>query len=663
MAETTHAGPSDHSTSSSGATILTHLSALLPTSSTTQPYLHPYAPGAFQSGYGWKGKARELYPSAEEQLRLIRDISAAVDGARTVLAKKDGDWAKLSRALREVVTHQNALLPLETSLLTCSSSLASALAPPLPSHLVSLTPVELLQALAKELDIQTYLEDSQFGLLKTTLTLAGNCFVIDVDLETDPSPGEDADVDLEAEAEGADGVDGAASMSEAGRAEGEARGKVRLSKLGVNHVTPGGGTGKSEHIAKVLKGGMVAYVEEWNKRVDGSDAGIRAERLEERIGRVKAMLEEVKVMDEMGNGAQETAAEVGTGSSESRKDLFADLELVAKTLDEWIKGEDSITVRPSDAASIFPSFLILPPTLSPVPVLRIRPARISESVPPPPSATSEGGADVTMEEATWLSAEWVLEVVSTNEANGLGMVVRRSCFAPGSNGLAVGTWDGAAKVENMLYHDASSYPSGTPGPFPYTADFAHLSSAEAQTSKAPALEQHWSMAQPGPDAYVLGRVGLPSSPEGLRNVVEALRKQAMLNCLFSEVFRPSNLTNPEASGEQYDGADDDWEHLMAEPTAIPLTVTQQEASLRITLPAPHIDAGSNPPIVTLEVTPSGAGARGVEVEVVFSTSASSGNGMVSDEQERAVREALEAVKEKGSLVELVRSLDRALRLP
>lgn len=102
MAETTHAGPSDHSTSSSGATILTHLSALLPTSSTTQPYLHPYAPGAFQSGYGWKGKARELYPSAEEQLRLIRDISAAVDGARTVLAKKDGDWAKLSRALREV---------------------------------------------------------------------------------------------------------------------------------------------------------------------------------------------------------------------------------------------------------------------------------------------------------------------------------------------------------------------------------------------------------------------------------------------------------------------------------------------------------------------------------------------------------------------------------
>jgi hypothetical protein len=67
--------------------------------------------------------------------------------------------------------------------------------------------------------------------------------------------------------------------------------------------------------------------------------------------------------------------------------------------------------------------------------------------------------------------------------------------------------------------------------------------------------------------------------------------------------------------------------------------------------------------VTLEVTPSGAGARGVEVEVVFSTSASSGNGMVSDEQERAVREALEAVKEKGSLVELVRSLDRALRLP
>jgi hypothetical protein len=43
----------------------------------------------------------------------------------------------------------------------------------------------------------------------------------------------------------------------------------------------------------------------------------------------------------MGNGAQETAAGVGTGSSGSRKkDLFADLELVAKTVDEWIKGEE-----------------------------------------------------------------------------------------------------------------------------------------------------------------------------------------------------------------------------------------------------------------------------------------------------------------------------------
>jgi hypothetical protein len=81
------------------------------------------------------------------------------------------------------------------------------------------------------------------------------------------------------------------------------------------------------------------------------------------------------------------------------------------------------------------------------------------------------------------------------------------------------------------------------------------------------------------------------------------------------------------------------------------------------LPAPHIDAASNPPIVTLEVTPNGAGAEGVEVEVVFSASASSGGGTVSEEQERAVREALEAVKDKGSLIGLVVSLDRALRRP
>jgi hypothetical protein len=122
----------------------------------------------------------------------------------------------------------------------------------------------------------------------------------------------------------------------------------------------------------------------------------------------------------------------------------------------------SITVHPSDAASVFPSFLILPPTLSPGPVLHIRPARIGESVPPPPSATSEGGTDVTMEEARWLSAEWVLEAVPNDDGNGL--VVRRSCFAPGSNGRAVGTWDGAAKVENMLVSSKFFLGSGAPCP-------------------------------------------------------------------------------------------------------------------------------------------------------------------------------------------------------
>jgi hypothetical protein len=127
----------------------------------------------------------------------------------------------------------------------------------------------------------------------------------------------------------------------------------------------------------------------------------------------------------------------------------------------------------------------------------------------------------------------------------------------------------------------------------------------------------------------------------------------VLNCLFSEVFRPCNLSNPEASGEQSDGADDDWEDLMAgmwERTSRKLAVMLHTDLVQS--PPPFLSRSPSKRVAYASPCPRRTSTRPI---------ASASSGIVSDEQERAVREALEAVKEKGSLVELVRSLDWALR--
>jgi hypothetical protein len=143
---------------------------------------------------------------------------------------------------------------------------------------------------------------------------------------------------------------------------------------------------------------------------------------------------------------------------------------------------------------------------------------------------------MTEGEVRWLSAAWVLEVVT--ESNVDGLVVRRSCFIPGEAREKEGAWDGGVKVENMLVSGycldvrekadwlftqycpdpSSSLANRTPSAFPYTADFVHRPWTEK--GGAEALEQHWSIAQPGPDAFVLGRIGVSSSTEALKSVIE-----------------------------------------------------------------------------------------------------------------------------------------------
>jgi hypothetical protein len=159
-------------------------------------------------------------------------------------------------------------------------------------------------ALANAMGIQTYQEDSQFGLLKTSLAIAGSKFVLDVDLETDAAAGEEDDeVSMDQEASSTGGV-----------ADGTSRGKVRLSKLGVNHVSLSGATGRSEWIEEILKGRFLEYLRIWNE----STGRGRSYQLQISIDGVTQALEELSDLD-------------GLATS---WDGFAELEVVIKKIHE-----------------------------------------------------------------------------------------------------------------------------------------------------------------------------------------------------------------------------------------------------------------------------------------------------------------------------------------
>lgn len=234
------------------------------------------------------------------------------------------------------VTHQTTLLPLLPTLQPARHT-------PKPAY-TSLSPIELLTELANKLDIETYLEDSQFGLLKTSLALAGKRFVVDVDVEVDsPGPevgGEDED---EGEVGGVGGGGGLVSHGDDGAAaaargaggdqlDGDGRGRVRLSKLTANHVTPSGGTGKSEWIASVLRGLVEAYLQEWN--------GDREEgKLAEVAGRLAQELEELKGLDGMCHGGGAEVDGTGTGSGDRTdqvgRNCFGELEVEVGVVQSW----------------------------------------------------------------------------------------------------------------------------------------------------------------------------------------------------------------------------------------------------------------------------------------------------------------------------------------
>lgn len=175
--------------------------------------------------------------------------------------------------------------------------------------------------MAETIGIQAYLEESQFGLLKTSLTLAGTCFVVDLDLETDAVAGNEEDDEMDV-----DSRDPRDTRSErAGEREG--KGRVRLSKISANHVR-GDVTGKSEWVAKVIKDKTEAYLDIWNVGAKGWEGMVE---LEEKVRGLESELRDLKELDLI---MERAGVEDTTGV-----DWFMELEDIARKLDGLFTSE------------------------------------------------------------------------------------------------------------------------------------------------------------------------------------------------------------------------------------------------------------------------------------------------------------------------------------
>jgi hypothetical protein len=240
-----------------------------------------------------------------------------------------------------------------------------------------------LEAISQRLGIETYLEESQFGLLKTTLAIAGKRFVLDVDLEVDSATGaENEDDDPPSSAPLA--TPSTTVNLETGDTR---RGRVRLTKLLVNHVTKDGGTAKSDSIGLALKDIVEEYIEFWN----GDRLPTEGERLVKRL------------WDEMGD-----LAGLDRMAEESGRDWFLDLEQMASL----VKGLVDEEVVQKAGRSILPTFGLLPgvgvlPSQS---LFHLRPAGVHEGIGNPLNPAQAG-------------CDWIIEYKPEDLA---GLVVRRN---------------------------------------------------------------------------------------------------------------------------------------------------------------------------------------------------------------------------------------------
>jgi hypothetical protein len=192
--------------------------------------------------------------------------------------------------------------------------------------------------------------------LKTTLAIAGKRFVLDVEVEVDSATGVEEDA--------------GPSMSNSD----PRRGKVRLAKILVNHVTKEGGTASSASIGRAVQAVVEEYLVYWNgERTSESEEKI-VERLWEELG-------DLAGLDSM--------------TEESGRDWFAELEQMAEKVGQ--------------GKTVLPSFEITGE------VFRIRPAMAEEHVVDPLAPGER--------------CDWIIESP--------GLVVRRNWLGQEVEGLGV----------------------------------------------------------------------------------------------------------------------------------------------------------------------------------------------------------------------------------
>lgn len=186
----------------------------------------------------------------------------------------------------------------------------------------------LLQSIASAVKLQTFLEDSQFGLQQSSLAIAGERLVVDVDLGVDLGGEED-----ESRMGTPMGtprpytpIHGGMMPSNAHTHNVDERGKVKLLKLVASHVTPSGGTGQCEWVRKVLDELVNDYLTLWN--VPLLEEGYSAEKglweREEAARKLEQAFADLKWFDDV--------------ARDESVDWFEELEKITKTV-ERLKAE------------------------------------------------------------------------------------------------------------------------------------------------------------------------------------------------------------------------------------------------------------------------------------------------------------------------------------
>nr|XP_019011591.1 uncharacterized protein I206_03693 [Kwoniella pini CBS 10737]OCF50372.1 hypothetical protein I206_03693 [Kwoniella pini CBS 10737] len=512
-------------------------------------HLNPYV-----SNQERKGKSKD-------ERQIINNLKESISNLRYILNESNDieEQNRLIRGLKEISNHQNNLLSIlpnfQPNLSSSSSSSSSSLnekSISFPSNLLLLNPIELLEKISLEIKLQCFIEDSQFGLMKSSLAIAGNKFVCDVDLidnisysQNQQEEEEEDDDDDNLEDENMNNINKNNNIKKSIENQNLTNSeKIKLSKISFNHITFSENTEKSEYITFILKFLIEDYLNIfYNDQIDNWKKQNVLENL-------KSGLKELKELDEY--------------TTEQGKDGFEELEKIVKVMEEFKTNESQSKIYNTKSLSIFPTFHLLPPTSSSSeeqsnnPIIKIRPPNPGEKVPSP-TFDEEGNEDVNMDNNDLGIKDWIIEIEDE-------LIVRRNFL---NQEIELKDTLNGIKIENLLYLPYQSSPIITSSlnqqiqMFPYSSNFIHSSNFNQNgnsrdkdnETQGNMIEQRWSMVQPGPTAFVIGRIGIPSTQLELSKILNSIRNQIILNKLFKSIFKVDHLVPDQLNQEEEDDED------------------------------------------------------------------------------------------------------------